>query len=63
MLEFGFMKLNQTKISTNDKNIPLQYKEDKIKKGSSPKVKRNSFEKNRVKSVENFVKYQWPWVI
>ena len=34
----------------------------KVKVNESPKVK-NSFAKNRVRSMDNFMKFQWGWTL
>mgnify|MGYP006168950671 FL=1 len=34
----------------------------KVKVSESPKVK-NSFAKNRVRSMDNFMKFQWGWTL
>ena len=34
----------------------------KVKVNESPKVKK-SFAKNRVRSIENFMKFQWGWTL
>ena len=54
-------------LNSNSKDNVLQDKDKvieshKVKVNESPKVK-NSFAKNRVRSIENFMKFQWGWTL
>jgi len=54
-------------LNSNSKDNVLQDKykvieSPKVKVNESPKVK-NSFAKNRVRSIENFMKFQWGWTL
>ena len=54
-------------LNSNSKDNVLQDKDKviespKVKVNESPKVKK-SFAKNRVRSIENFMKFQWGWTL
>jgi len=54
-------------LNSNSKDNVLQdkdkvYESPKVKVSESPKVK-NSFAKNRVRSMDNFMKFQWGWTL
>ena len=54
-------------LNSNSKDNVLQDKDKvngspKVKVNESPKVK-NSFAKNRVRSMDNFMKFQWGWTL
>jgi hypothetical protein len=54
-------------LNSNSKDNVLQDKDKviespKVKVSESPKVK-NSFAKNRVRSMDNFMKFQWGWTL
>ena len=54
-------------LNSNSKYNVLQDKDKviespKVKVNESPKVKK-SFAKNRVRSIENFMKVQWGWTL
>ena len=62
-------------LNSNSKDNVLQDKDKviespKVKVTESPKVKvtespkvKNSFAKNRVRSMDNFMKFQWGWTL